>query len=171
MVGNVCRRDNPEARAAIDGGMRYASFPATLAELFLAARPSFVVAGTHGKTTTSALLSFLLDAAGKDPGFLVGGIPRDFEESFRLGAAAAPFVVEGDEYDSAFFEKTPKFWQYRPWAAILTSIEHDHVDIYPTMESYREAGFSRAVVGLPQSDEAAILATMDAAAKLVGAMA
>ncbi|MBK8171195.1 MAG: UDP-N-acetylmuramate:L-alanyl-gamma-D-glutamyl-meso-diaminopimelate ligase [Sandaracinaceae bacterium] len=139
VVGNVCRRDNVEARAAIDGGMRYASMPGTIDEMFLQTRPSFVVAGTHGKTTTSTLLAYLLHKVGKDPGFLVGGVPKDFNESFRVGAKDAPFVIEGDEYDSAFFEKTPKFWRYRPFAALLTSIEHDHVDIYPTMDSYRAA--------------------------------
>jgi UDP-N-acetylmuramate: L-alanyl-gamma-D-glutamyl-meso-diaminopimelate ligase len=139
VVGNVCRKDNPEARAAIDGELPYTSMPGAIESLFLADRPGFVVAGTHGKTTTTTLLAWLLHETGKDPGFLVGGIPRDFGESFRLGAAGAPFVIEGDEYDSAFFEKTPKFWRYKPHAAILTSIEHDHVDIYPTMASYRAA--------------------------------
>jgi len=139
VVGNVCRKDNPEARAAIDGGMSYASFPETVERMFLVDRPGYVVAGTHGKTTTTTLLAYLLHASGKDPGFLVGGVPKDFGESYRLGAAAAPFVIEGDEYDCAFFEKKPKFWRYKPHAAILTSLEHDHIDIYPDMASYRAA--------------------------------
>lgn len=149
VIGNVCRKDHVEARAAIDGGLPYASFPATLAEHFLFDRRSFVVAGTHGKTTTSALLAFLLERGGLDPGMLVGGIPRDFPASFRLGHPGGPFVVEGDEYDSAFFEKTPKLWQYRAQAAILTSVEHDHVDIYPDEASYRFA-FERFVAELPR---------------------
>jgi UDP-N-acetylmuramate: L-alanyl-gamma-D-glutamyl-meso-diaminopimelate ligase len=149
VVGNVCRPNHPEARAAIDRGLRYASFPATLAELFLAHRTPFVVAGTHGKTTTSTLLAYLLDRAGLDPGMLVGGIPRDFEASFRLGHEGGPFVVEGDEYDSAFFEKSPKLWQYRAKAAILTSVEHDHVDIYPDEASYR-AAFEGFIARLPK---------------------
>jgi UDP-N-acetylmuramate: L-alanyl-gamma-D-glutamyl-meso-diaminopimelate ligase len=149
VVGNVCRRDHPEARAAIDGGLRYASFPATLAELFLSKRESYVVAGTHGKTTTSTLLAYLLDRGGLDPGMLVGGIPRDFGESFRVGHENGPFVVEGDEYDSAFFEKTPKMWQYLPRAAIVTSIEHDHVDIYPDEASYI-AAFEGFVDRIPE---------------------
>lgn len=148
VIGNVCRKDNVEARAAIDGGLPYASFPGTMAKFFLHDRPSFVIAGTHGKTTTTALTSFLLHEAGRDPGFLIGGVPRDFHESYRLGAEGSPFVIEGDEYDSAFFEKTPKFWQYKPTAAILTSIEHDHIDIYPTEESYLEA-FSEFVAKIP----------------------
>lgn len=139
VIGNVCRKDNPEARAAIDGGLRYTSFPGLMEELFLTQRLGFVVAGTHGKTTTTALVTWLLTATGKRPGFLVGGIPKNFGESFALGAEGAPFVIEGDEYDSAFFEKTPKFWRYRPWAAVLTSVEQDHIDIYPTMDAYRAA--------------------------------
>lgn len=139
VVGNVCRRDNPEARAAIDGGLPYLSMPGALEQLFLAERKSYVIAGTHGKTTTTALATQLLRAAGRDPGYLLGGVPQDFPESFGLGGEGSPFVIEGDEYDSAFFEKQPKFFRYRPFAAILTSIEHDHIDIYPTLDSYREA--------------------------------
>jgi UDP-N-acetylmuramate: L-alanyl-gamma-D-glutamyl-meso-diaminopimelate ligase len=149
VVGNVCRRDNPEARAAIDGGMEYTSMPGALERFFLAERPSFVVAGTHGKTTTTALLSHLLLDGGRDPGWLVGGIPMGGDRAFRLGGAGAPFVIEGDEYDSAFFEKTPKMWRYRPRVAIVTSLEHDHVDIYPDAQSYREA-FVELVRRLPE---------------------
>ena len=139
IVGNVCRQDNPEARAAIDAGVPISTFPHALAEFFLEDRRSFVVAGTHGKTTTTSLLAHLLHQGGADPGLLVGGIPRNFGAGFRLGAAHSPFVIEGDEYDSAFFEKTPKFWHYRPWAVALTSIEHDHIDIYPDERSYLDA--------------------------------
>jgi UDP-N-acetylmuramate: L-alanyl-gamma-D-glutamyl-meso-diaminopimelate ligase len=149
VVGNVCRADNPEARAALDGGMRVVSMPGAIEELFLGERPGWVVAGTHGKTTTTTLLAFLLDRLGRDPGMLVGGIPKDFGESFRLGADDAPFVIEGDEYDSAFFEKTPKFWRYAPRAVILTSIEHDHIDIYPSLARYREA-FVQFVARIPE---------------------
>lgn len=151
VVGNVCRRDNPEARAAIDGRLRTTSMPGAIEELFLSDRDGWVVAGTHGKTTTTALLAFLLDRIGRDPGLLVGGIPKDWGESFRVGDAAgrAPFVLEGDEYDSAFFEKTPKMWRYKPRAAILTSLEHDHVDIYPDAASYR-AAFEGFVDRIPE---------------------
>jgi UDP-N-acetylmuramate: L-alanyl-gamma-D-glutamyl-meso-diaminopimelate ligase len=149
VVGNVCRPTNPEARAAIDRGLRYVSMARALAELFLRDRRSFVVAGTHGKTTTSALLAFLLDATGAAPGFLIGGIPLDFAHSFRAGRAGGPFVIEGDEYDSAFFEKTPKLWQYRPEVAIVHAIEHDHIDIYPDMASYRHA-FEHFVTLMPE---------------------
>lgn len=139
VVGNVCRRDNPEARAAIDQGMRYASLPQTMEELFLKERKGFVVAGTHGKTTTTSLLAHVMREAGLDPGMFVGGIPRNFDVSYRLGGEQSPFVLEGDEYDSAFFEKKPKFWRYNPWGVVLTSIEHDHIDIYPDENSYLDA--------------------------------
>jgi UDP-N-acetylmuramate: L-alanyl-gamma-D-glutamyl-meso-diaminopimelate ligase len=148
VVGNVCRRDNPEARAAIELGLPYKSFPGAMRAMFLRERRSFVVSGTHGKTTTSALLAFLLDATGRAPGFLIGGIPSDFPESFRNCAPGAAFVIEGDEYDSAFFEKSPKFWQYEPKVALISTIEHDHIDIYPTMDSYR-AAFAEFVTLLP----------------------
>ena len=149
VVGNVCRRDNVEARAAIDGGIAYTSMPGAIESLFLAERAGWVVAGTHGKTTTTTLLAYLLERTGAEPGFLVGGIPRDYGESFRVGAAKAPFVIEGDEYDSAFFEKTPKFLRYRPERVILTSIEHDHVDIYPDEASYVRA-FEALIARIPE---------------------
>jgi len=148
VVGNVCRSSNVEARAAIDGGLAYTSLPGALAKYCLAGRRSFVIAGTHGKTTTTALCSYLLDELGFAPGFLIGGIPLNFSESFRNAREGAPFVVEGDEYDSAFFEKTPKFWHYLPEVAVLQAIEYDHADIYPDMRSYR-AAFDGFIERLP----------------------
>jgi UDP-N-acetylmuramate: L-alanyl-gamma-D-glutamyl-meso-diaminopimelate ligase len=139
VVGNVCRRDNPEAVAAFARNLRTVSMPGALSENVLSSRAPFVIGGTHGKTTISALTAYLLRAAGIDAGYLVGGLPLNFDRSSILGAEGAPFVIEGDEYDSAFFEKTPKFWHYSPYAAVLTSIEYDHVDIYPDEESYIEA--------------------------------
>ena len=150
VVGNVCRQDNPEAREAIARGLRTVSMPNALAAHVLSCREPMVVAGTHGKTTTSTLLAYLLRRAGTDVGFFIGGIPLNFERSSRLGAEGAPFVIEGDEYDSAFFEKVPKFWSYRPTAAILTSIEYDHVDIFPDADAYVAA--FRKFVGLIPSD-------------------
>ncbi len=149
VVGNVCRPDHVEARAAIDSGLRYTSFPAAIEEMFLPGHDSLVVAGTHGKTTTSTLLAHLLHDVGLDPSFLVGGVPGNFEQSYRLGRADGPFVIEGDEYDVAFFEKKPKFWRYRPHAAIITSIEHDHIDIYPDLASYLDA-FRGFVAKIPR---------------------
>ncbi len=167
VVGNVCRRDNPEARAAIDGGMAYTDIGHAMGDHVLRGTSPLVVAGTHGKTTTTSMCAWLLDQAGLAPGFLVGGLPKNFPHSFRtpgthgprlpisgearsaLALRRVPFVVEGDEYDTAFFEKTPKFWHYRPEVAILTSIEHDHVDIYPSFEAYLGA-FAGMVERVPE---------------------
>ena len=134
VVGNFCRRDNPEARAAIDGGLAYTSFPAALAEQLIGTRHAVVVAGTHGKTTTCALLARILDGAGRDPGFFVGGVVRDFPASCRAGSGDL-VVVEGDEYDTAFFDKRPKFVHYRTRTLVLTSIEYDHADIYADLDA------------------------------------
>jgi UDP-N-acetylmuramate: L-alanyl-gamma-D-glutamyl-meso-diaminopimelate ligase len=138
IVGNVCRKDNPEAQAALQRSMRVMSFPQALSEFFIAGKTSVVVAGTHGKTTTAALLSYVLVEAGLDPSFLVGGIPQNFGKSFHLGQGGL-FVVEGDEYDAAFFDKRPKFIHYRPKIVVLTAVEFDHADIYPDMATYRAA--------------------------------
>ena len=138
IVGNVCRKDNPEAQAALQRGLPVMSFPQALSEFFIAGKTSVVVAGTHGKTTTAALLSYVLVEAGLDPSFLVGGIPQNFGKSFHLGQGGV-FVVEGDEYDTAFFDKRPKFVHYRPKIVVLTAVEFDHADIYRDMEAYRAA--------------------------------
>jgi UDP-N-acetylmuramate: L-alanyl-gamma-D-glutamyl-meso-diaminopimelate ligase len=150
VVGNVCRRDNPEAQEAMKRGLATVSMPGALGEHVLSNRKPLVVAGTHGKTTTSTLLAYLLRQVGTDAGYFIGGIPLNFERSSRLGSEGAPFVIEGDEYDSAFFEKTPKFWGYQPASAILTSIEYDHVDIFPDTETYVDA--FRKFVGLLPTD-------------------
>ena len=148
VVGNVCRMDNPEAQAAMGREIPTLSMPGALAAKVLSQRKPLVVAGTHGKTTTSTLLAYLLRQAGINAGFFIGGIPLNFERSSQLGSEGGPFVIEGDEYDSAFFEKEPKFWSYHPSAAILTSIEYDHVDIYPDADTYLDA-FRRFVDLLP----------------------
>jgi UDP-N-acetylmuramate: L-alanyl-gamma-D-glutamyl-meso-diaminopimelate ligase len=138
VVGNICRVDHPEAAAARERGLELTSFPALLSELFLASRHVVVVAGTHGKTTTASMMAHVLRTAGKDPGYLIGGIPRDLGRSFSLGSSTY-FVVEGDEYDCAYFDKRPKFVHYRPSTVILTGIEFDHADIYPTMAEVEQA--------------------------------
>ncbi len=148
VVGNVCRQDNPEAEEAIARGLRTVSMPEALRREVLCTRKPFVVAGTHGKTTTSTLAAYLLRSVGIDAGFFIGGIPLNFDRSSRLGSEGAPFVIEGDEYDSAFFEKTPKFWHYEAAIAVITSIEYDHVDIYPNEEAYLDA-FRRFVAQIP----------------------
>jgi UDP-N-acetylmuramate: L-alanyl-gamma-D-glutamyl-meso-diaminopimelate ligase len=138
VIGNAVRRDNPEARAAIDEGLPYRSFSDALYEMAIAGRHSVVVSGTHGKTTTTSLLSFLLLEAGRDPSLLVGGYAYDFDGSFREGQGPH-FVVEGDEYDTAFFDKTPKFLHYHPRTLIITSVEFDHADIYRDLDHVKEA--------------------------------
>jgi UDP-N-acetylmuramate: L-alanyl-gamma-D-glutamyl-meso-diaminopimelate ligase len=148
IVGNACRRDHVEVVAAQQRNLPLASFPACLEELFLRERHSCVVAGTHGKTTTSSLLSFVLVDAGRDPSFLIGGVPVNFGASYRLGQGPH-FVVEGDEYDTAFFDKGSKFLHYRPRTAILTSVELDHVDIFATLGDVM-AAFRKFVELIPE---------------------
>ena len=126
VIGNTCKSDHVELLAARERDLRCVSFPQLLGEMFLAERWPVVVAGTHGKTTTTSLMAHVLRHAGIDPGYLIGGIPVDFGRSFALGSGE-PFVVEGDEYDSACFDKRPKFVHYAPRTAIVTSIELDHV--------------------------------------------
>ncbi len=147
VIGNAVRPDNPEARAVIEAGLPYRSFPDALFELAMRDKHSVVVTGTHGKTTTAGLLAAALYEAGCDPSFLVGGILENFAASFREGSGAH-FVVEGDEYDTAFFDKTPKFLHYGARTAILTSVEFDHADIYRDLEHVKSA-FRALVSGMP----------------------
>ena len=133
VVGNVIRRDNPEAQALLAGDVPRLSMPEALNRFLVGERRSLVVAGTHGKTTTTALVAWLLYALGLDPGFMVGGIARNFQANYRVGRG--PYVaLEGDEYDTAFFDKRPKFVHFRPRVAVLTSIEFDHADIYTDLD-------------------------------------
>ena len=145
IVGNACVPTHAEAAAARNMGLAQLSFPETLAHFFLKHRRSLVVAGTHGKTTTTGMLAHLLRESGKDPGFLVGGIMNGSGVSYALGQGAH-FVVEGDEYDSAYFDKEPKFMHYQPTSAIVTSMEFDHADIYHDWDDYQDA--FRRFVGL-----------------------
>ncbi len=133
VIGNALSRGNPEVEAVLDEGLPYVSGPQWLAEQVLPGRPVIAIAGTHGKTTTASLTAWLLEAAGLQPGFLIGGVPRNFGVSARLGGAGAPFVVEADEYDTAFFDKRSKFVHYRPLIAVLANLEFDHADIFPDL--------------------------------------
>jgi len=130
VVGNVMTRGQPVVEALLDRGLDYASGPEWLAREVLKGRWVLAVAGTHGKTTTSAMLAWVLEHAGLRPGFLIGGVPADFGTSARLGAAPF-FVIEADEYDTAFFDKRAKFVHYRPRTLVLNNLEYDHADIYP----------------------------------------
>ncbi len=129
VVGNAVPRSNPEAQEAERLELERISMPQALARFFLAGRRPLVVAGTHGKTTISSMAASVYSACGADPGFLVGGVPRNLERSFRRGAGAR-FIVEGDEYNAAYFDRGPKFLHYRPQTLILTSVEYDHADLY-----------------------------------------
>jgi len=130
VIGNALSRGNPAVEAVLDAGRRYTSGAQWLAGNVLPGRDTLAVAGTHGKTTTTTILAFLLQAAGREPGFLIGGVAEDFGVSARLGSGRE-FVVEADEYDTAFFDKRSKFVHYRPLVAILNNLEYDHADIFP----------------------------------------
>ncbi len=145
IVGNKVSRGNPEAEALLESDLPYLSMPAALGRLFLSDRRSLVVAGTHGKSTSTAMLASVLRSAGRDPSMMVGGHALDFGGNFALGAGDH-FVIEGDEYDSAFFDKRPKFVHYRPDAAILTAVEFDHADIYADLDAIMKS--FRALVDL-----------------------
>ena len=132
VVGNVVSRGNPLMEAILDAGRAYVSGPQWLYEHVLADRWVLAVAGTHGKTTTAAMLAAILEHAGLNPGFLIGGVPLDFSVSARLTDSAF-FVIEADEYDTAFFDKRSKFVHYRPRTAILNNLEYDHADIFPDL--------------------------------------
>jgi UDP-N-acetylmuramate: L-alanyl-gamma-D-glutamyl-meso-diaminopimelate ligase len=167
VIGNVIRRVNPEAAEVRARRLPQMSLPAALGAFFLRSRHPVVVTGTHGKTTTTALLGHVLAAAGRDPSFLVGGVTRNYETSFRLGGGPH-FVVEGDEYDTAYFDKGPKFLHYRPRTAILTSVEFDHADIFRDLPHY-EAAFERFVRLLPPDGCLAVSAAYPNALRLARA--
>ena len=147
VIGNAVRAENPEAVAAIDSGTPYRSFSDALYELAISKRHCVTVSGTHGKTTTTNLTAQILLATGRDPSLLVGGISLDFDGSFREGEGDQ-FIVEGDEYDTAFFDKTPKFLHYHPDTLILTSVEFDHADIYRDLDHVKSA-FRELVGSMP----------------------
>src|SRR6202048_1766909 len=136
VVGNVMTRGQPVIEALLELGIPYASGPEWLSREVLKDRWVLAVAGTHGKTTTSSVLAWILDHAGLAPGFLIGGVPANFDTSARLGGEPF-FVIEADEYDTAFFDKRAKFVHYRPRTAILNNLEYDHADIYPDVASIR----------------------------------
>src|SRR5687768_3996689 len=148
VVGNAISRGNIELEEVLDRKIRFCSLPEAIRDHFLWGARSIVVAGTHGKTTTTSLVGWTLTSGGLDPSVLVGGIAGNFDSSYRLGQGRA-FVIEGDEYDSAFFDKTAKFLKYLPDVAIVGNLEYDHADIYPDMDALRLA-FRRFVNLVPR---------------------
>lgn len=148
VVGNAISRGNIELEHVLDERIPFRSMPDTLYDFFLRTREPIVVAGTHGKTTTTSMLAWIFQQAGKDPSFLVGGIAENFGSSFAL-RQGKHFIIEGDEYDTAFFDKGPKFLHYFPQAIILTSVEFDHADIYKDLDAVKTA-FKRLVNLVPR---------------------
>ncbi|MEO7713885.1 MAG: Mur ligase family protein [Gemmatimonadaceae bacterium] len=157
IIGNVIRRVNPEATAVRERGIPHMSFPAAFGSLVLADKHSVVIAGTHGKTTTSAIMAHVLASAGTDPSFLVGGVTLNYAGNFRNGNGKY-VVVEGDEYDTAYFDKGPKFLHYRARTAMLTSVEFDHADIYRDMAHY-ESAYDKFAASLPADGFLAVAAS------------
>lgn len=157
IIGNALSRGNVELEAVLASGKLYTSFPALLGAHFLEQRIGVIITGTHGKTTTASLMAHVLNELGEDPSFVIGGIPRNFPRSFRLGGGKT-CVVEGDEYDTAFFDKGPKFLHYRPKHLILNNLEFDHADIYANVEAI-ETQFAKLMDLMP--DKGCIIANVD----------
>lgn len=149
IVGNVMTRKHEEVIALLETDIPYTSLPKAMGEVVIANRNSIVISGTHGKTTTTALMSWIAETCGVQPGFLIGGVPLNFDLSFKVPMGNF-FVIEGDEYDTAFFDKVPKFIHYKPKYVVLTSIEFDHADIYPDLQAVKDA-FSQ-LIGLMPAD-------------------
>src|SRR5258707_7518850 len=154
IVGNIIARGNPELEEALDRKIPYRSLPEILEEVFLPGRDSIVVSGTHGKTTTTAMLAWIFHSAGRRPNFLVGGVAENFGKSYGLGGGAE-FILEGDEYETAFWNRGPKFFHYHPDDLIITSLEFDHADIYRDFETYQLA-FKRLVNLVPRNGSVVI---------------
>ena len=164
VIGNAVSRGNPEVEAVLEQRIPYRSLPEMVREQFLWRARALVVAGTHGKTTTASMLAWVLVEGGLDPSFMIGGIPRNFEAGYRLGGGEA-FVIEGDEYDSAFFDKSAKFLKYLPAVAVVNSIEFDHADIYQDLEELRVA-FRRFIRLVPPNGKVLVGADETEAAAL-----
>ena len=167
VVGNAITRGNPLLEAVLDANAAYTSGPQWLADHVLAHRHVLAVAGTHGKTGTTSMLAWILEQAGLAPGFLVGGVPLNFKVSARLGGAAAPFVIEADEYDTAFFDKRSKFVHYRPRTAILNNLEFDHADIFASLADI-ERQFHHLVRTVPGQGRIVVNARDDALQRVLG---
>src|ERR1043166_1578608 len=150
VIGNVAAVTNAEAAATLELDLPYTSMPEAIFELFIKGKHSIVVTGTHGKTTTTSLMAWILEAAGRDPGMVVGGIPVNFNQNYKLGGGPE-FVIEGDEYNTAFFDKGPKFLHYGANTLIVNNIEFDHADIYENLDAIIDA-FRAAVVQVVPGD-------------------
>lgn len=150
VIGNAAPRTNPEVEATVEMDLPYTSMPEAIYALFMKDRYPVVITGTHGKTTTTSLMAWMLEAAGRDPSFVVGGIPVNFGSNFKLGGGPE-FVIEGDEYNTAFFDKGPKFLHYHARALLLNNVEFDHADIYDSLDQIVSA-FRAAVQQISPGD-------------------
>lgn len=164
VIGNVVSRENTEAKACLEKNLPYTSMSGALFDFFMKEKKRIAVCGTHGKTTTTSLMAWVYHEAGVDPSYFVGGIPNNFDQGFRLGKGDH-FVIEGDEYDTAYFEKTPKFLHYKPQHVIITSIEFDHADIYRDFDHVFEQ-FEKLVAQLPPDGSLIACSDHDAVAKV-----
>ncbi len=149
VIGNAMKRGNPEVEAVLNRKLLYLSLPEVLRNYFLRGRHNLVVTGTHGKTTTTALLTWIMEKAGRKPGYLIGGLPKNFGQGARLNDSKY-FVIEGDEYDSAFFDKRSKFIHYLPELLIVNNVEFDHADIFNNLEEIK-LSFRRLINIVPQN--------------------
>lgn len=149
IIGNAAKEGNPEVQAALEMGIPYMSFPQALAEYFIRERESLVLCGTHGKTTSTSMLAWILESAGLSPSLMVGGVAKNFAKSFQVGKGRH-FVLEGDEYHTAFFDRVPKFHHYRPRMACINSLEFDHADIYRDLAHIQETFRSHLIERMPQ---------------------
>lgn len=165
VIGNAISRGNPLLEAILNAGLPYTSGPQWLGETLLCGKHVLTVAGTHGKTTTSSLLAWILDQAGLSPGFLIGGVPVNFEHSARL-TDSRYFVIEGDEYDTCFFDKRSKFVHYRPKTAILNNLEYDHADIFPNLQAI-ETQFHHLVRTMAQNARLIVNARSEALGRVL----
>ena len=145
IVGNVIRKINPEMLSVAEKNIKFLSLPSALEEMILPQKHPIVICGTHGKTTTTSMMSWMLESCGENPSFFIGGVVKNFSESFRV-TNSKYMVLEGDEYDTAYFDKVPKFTHYLPKDVILTSIEYDHADIYPDMNALMKAFYTLAEI-------------------------
>ena len=157
IIGNALSRGNPEIERVLDDRLRYCSMPEAVKEFFIRGRESIMVAGTHGKTTTTSILAWIFECAGLKPNFLIGGVAQNFCRSYQL-SGGAHFIIEGDEYDTAFFDKGPKFLHYVPHTVLLNNIEYDHADIYGDVEAVR-LSFLRLINIIPRNG--ALIANFD----------
>ena len=149
IVGNVISANNEEAQELVKLGIPFTSLAKAMGEFIIADRESVVISGTHGKTTTTSMMSWVAENAGVKPGFLIGGIPKNFSQSFK-NPEGKFFIIEGDEYDTAYFDKVPKFIHYKPRHVILTSVEFDHADIYKDLQAVKDA-FARLMQLIPEN--------------------